>query len=139
MAAERGGLRAVGGASSMPSPSLLQAAVRAGVGIAQCVIVDAPPLFDDRTRALADLSDRVLVVGTDDPVGIAALGGAIDERWWLVASRCAADRLGPHAVLRSLPEDVAAVRSASHDRSDVGGALGRAYDDLAELLAIDVE
>lgn len=138
VAAERGALRAVGGGPSMPSPPLLQAAVRAAVGIAQCVIVDGPTLFDDRARAVAAVADRVLVLGTDEPAGVAALG-EIDERWWLIASRCRAERLGPHPALRSLPEDAAAVRSAARARSDVGGELGRAYDDLAELLAIDIE
>jgi hypothetical protein len=40
--------------------------------------------------------------------------------------------------MRELPDDPASVRSAMRGPSAVGGALGRAYDDLAELLAIDI-
>ena len=138
VAAQRGRIRVVGGASSMPSVALLRASVRAGASVAQCVIVDAPLLFDDRTRALSPEADRVLVVSPSDPLALASLDGALgDPRVWLIASRCRADRIGEHPVVRSLPDDPGAVRAGGRGRG-VGGALGRGYDELAELVAIDV-
>jgi hypothetical protein len=115
------------------------AAARAASAIADLVIVDAPPLFDERARALSDSADRVLVVAGDDAASIGALEGASDEqRTWVLASRCPARSLTGRSVMRELPDDPASVRSARHGPSAVGGALGRAYDDLAELLAIDI-
>lgn len=139
VAAERERLRAIGGASAMPSAALLVATARAAGGLADLVLVDAPSLFDERTRALTAIADRVLVVATDDPVSLAAIdGSSADDRTWLIASRCRAERLGAHAVLRSLPDDPASVRAAARGPSPVAGALGRAYDEVAELLAIDI-
>ena len=139
VAAERERLRVVGGVSPMPSVALLLAAARAAVGIADVVIVDAPILFDDRKRALTESADRVLLVTTDDPPAVVATEGSLDEeRVWLVASRCRAERLGAHTAFRALPDDPVAVRAATRGPAVVGGALGRAYDELAEILAIDV-
>ena len=139
VAAERERLRVIGGVSPMPSVALLVATARAAVGIADVVIVDAPPLFDERTRTLMASADRVIVVTTDEPAALAAIDGPIDgERIWLIASRCRAARLGAPAPFRALPDDPAAVRGAARGPSVVGGALGRAYDELAELLAIDI-
>lgn len=139
VAAERERLRVIGGVSPMPSVALLLAAARAAVGIAEVVIVDAPALFDDRTRALAESADRVLLVTTDDPPAVAATVGSLeDERVWWIASRCRAERLGARTAFRALPDDPAAVRAATRGPSIVGGALGRAYDELAEILAIDI-
>lgn len=139
VAAERARLRVVGGVSPMPSTDLVIAAARAATGIADLVIVDAPSLFDERTRALAELADRVLLVATDDPSSLAAIDGSIDEaRTWLIGSRCRGPELGGHALMRTLPDDPGAIRGAAQGPSAVGGALGRAYDDLAELLAIDI-
>ena len=118
---------------------MVSAAARAAIGIADLVLVDAPPLFDDRTRSLLEQADRVLLVATADAASVAAIDGWIDDdRSWLIASRTRADRVGPHGVFRWLPDDPAAVRSAERGQSIVGGALGRAYDDLAELLALDI-
>lgn len=139
VAAERERLRVVGGVSPMPSVPLLLAAARAAVGIAEVVIVDAPALFDERTRALIEVADRVLLVTTDDPAAVAATEGSLDgERIWWIASRCRGDRLGTHTAFCALPDDPAAVRAAARGPSVVGGALGRAYDELAEILAIDI-
>lgn len=139
VAAERDALRVIGGVSAMPSVGLLVATARAAAGIADLVLVDSPPLFDERTRALTDLADRVLLVATDEAASLAAIAGPIDEdRTWLIASRCPAELLGANHVLRALPDDPAAVRSAARGPASVGGALGRAYDDLAELIAIDI-
>jgi Mrp family chromosome partitioning ATPase len=139
VAAERDRLRALGGGGAMPSAALLAATLRESVGIADVVLVDAAPLFDERTRDLVAASDRVLLVATDEPSALAGLEHvADDERTWLIASRCRAGRVGTREVFRSLPDDPGAVRSAARDRSTVRGTLGRAYDDLADLLAIDI-
>ncbi len=139
VAAERDRLRIVGGISAMPSIGLVTAAARAATAIAEVVIVDAPSLFDERTRALASIADRVLLVAGEDPASHAAIDGSIDEqRTWVIASRCRAGSLASRPVMRELPDDPGSVRSAGRGPSAVGGALGRAYDDLAELLAIDI-
>lgn len=139
VAAERERLRVIGGVSPMPSVPLLAATARAAVRIADVVLVDAPALFDERTRALIDDADRVLVVSTDDPAALSAIDASIDEeRVWWIASRCRAERLGAHPTFRALPDDPAAVRAAVRGPSIVGGALGRAYDELAEILTIDI-
>lgn len=137
VAVEHERLRVVGGASAMPSVALVSAAARAAGGLADLVVIDAPSLLDERTRVLRELADRTLLVAHSAPASLAALDGAIDERVWLVASRCDADRLGRYDAVRSLPDDPEAVRAAARGPSPAGGALGRAYDDLAELLAID--
>lgn len=138
IAAERGRLRTIGGASSMPTIGLLMATARAATGIADLVLVDAPPVFDERTRALMAAADRVLLIVADDPASLAALEEPPDERVWLIASRCRAALLCGRPVLRSLPDDPASVRAAARGPSTVGGPLGRAYDDLAELVALDI-
>lgn len=137
VAAERDGVRVVGAAGPMPSPRLAVAAARAAVGLADLVVVDAPAIADDRAQAIAGFADRVLLVAPDDPVSAAALAQLGPSDHWLIGSRCRGQRLGGRAVMRSLPDDPAAVRAAARDGGAVAGALGRAYDDLAELLAID--
>jgi hypothetical protein len=122
----------------MPSAALLAAAVRESVGLADVVLVDAPPLSDERTPELVTTSDRLLLVATDDPPALVPVQHLLDDgRTWLIASRSRAGRLGPHHVFRSLPDDPASVRAAARGPTVVVGALGRAYDDLADLLAID--
>jgi Mrp family chromosome partitioning ATPase len=129
VAAERDGLRILGGAPAMPSAPLLAAVVREAVGLADVVIVDAPSIHDDRGAMLRAAADRVLL--------LAAAGDQvdawIDERTWPVVTRSRAERIGAHAALRSLPDDAAAARG----RAVVGGPLARAYDELADLLVID--
>lgn len=137
VAAERDGVRVVGSAGAMPSPRLAVAATRAAAGLADLVVVDAPAISDERTRALAELADRVLVIAPDDPASIAALAAIVPSEHWLIAARCRRDTLAGRPVLRALPDDGAAVRAAARGGGPVGGALGRAYDELAELLAID--
>lgn len=139
VAAEDRRLRLVGGAPSMPSAALAVSAARAAIALADVVIVDAPPLNDDRTVALRDLADRVLLVVSDDAVTSAQLETlGDDDRTWIIASRSRTERVGGRAVLRTLPDDASAIRSAARGPSRVGGELGRAYDDLAELIAIDI-
>jgi len=54
-----------------------------------------------------------------------------------MASQSRAPRLGARAAFRALPRDEAAVAAALSGRRAAGGALGRAYDELAELIALD--
>jgi Mrp family chromosome partitioning ATPase len=139
VASERERIRLIGGPGVMPSARLLAATTRASEGLADLVLIDAPSLIDERTRAVVEIADRVLVLSPDSATAAASLDGAIDgERTWLLASRCRSERMGDHAVLRALPDDPAAVRAAMRGRSPVAGALGRAYDDLAELIALDL-
>lgn len=136
VASERGRVRVIGGAGSVPSAELGLATTRASLGLADIVVVDGPPLLDERTRVIVGLADRVLVVATDDPWSAAQLAAASRDHWF-IASRCEREEIASHGVMRSLPDDPVAVRSAAQGDGTVGGRLGRAYDDLAELLAID--
>jgi hypothetical protein len=139
VAAERERVRLIGGHGVMPSAALLAATARACEGASDLVLVDAPTLVDERTRAVSDVADRVLVLAPEDGPHAAALEAlAPGERTWIVASRSRASRLGAHATLRALPDDAASVRAATRGPSAAGGVLGRAYDDLAELLALDL-
>lgn len=138
VAAEEGRLRVVGGASAMPSPGLAVASVRAACGLADVVIVDAPPAFDDRTRVLCEVADRILFVARDDPSAALPEEILADDRTWLIGSRGRAERIGGRDVVRSLPDDPAAIRAAARGPSPVHGELSRAYDEVAELLAIDL-
>ncbi|MBU6424083.1 MAG: hypothetical protein KGJ98_03870 [Chloroflexota bacterium] len=139
VAAEEERIRLVGGTSSMPSVALARAAVHAAAALADLVIVDAPVLSDERTSALRDLADRLLLVVADDRASAARLAAleVVDDRVWVIGSRTRSATIGGVALLRTLPDDPAAVRAASGGPTRVAGALGRAYDDLAELLAID--
>ncbi len=56
---------------------------------------------------------------------------------WLMASQSRTPKIGERAAFRALPRDEAAVGAALSGRSAVGGALGRAYHELAELIALD--
>lgn len=132
------GLRLVGGPPSAPSASLACSALRAALGLAEIAIVDAPSLADERTRQLLRTVDRVVVLTYDDPVSIAALAAAdIPEDSWLVASQSAAASLCGRDVFRALPRAEAAIVAAASRPSAVAGALGSAYDELAEIVAID--
>jgi hypothetical protein len=137
VASERGAVRVVGGSGSMPSAELGAAATRAALALVDVVVVDAPQLRDERTRSIRDLADRVLVLAADDPASRAQLGAVPKDGHWVLVSRTVRDELAGHSVMRSLPDDDAAVRAAAEGDGTVGGTLGRAYDDLAELLAID--
>lgn len=137
VASERGSIRVLGGGGCMPSLELGIAAVRAGLGLADLVIVDAPALRDERTEAVLALADRVVVPVTDDPASRARIDVLPKDPYWILASRWVADRIGGHGVIRPLPDDPAAVRAAAAGDGFVGGSLGRAYDELAEILAID--
>jgi Mrp family chromosome partitioning ATPase len=139
VAAESVGLRVIGGAPVAPTRALAESTVRAATSLAELVLVDAPVLADERCRALAALADRVLVVSYDDPLSLVSLDVCeVPNEAWLVASQSRIARIGPRAAFRALPRDEAAVSAALSARRAVGGALGRAYDELAELIALDV-
>lgn len=138
VATETAGLRVIGGAPVAPTRALAEATVRAAASLAELVLVDTPLISDDRGRALAAVADRVLVLSYDDPLSLATLGASeIPGDAWLLASQSRTPRLGAHAAFRALPRDEAAVGAALSGRRAVGGALGRAYDELAELIALD--
>jgi hypothetical protein len=131
-------IRAVGGPSFAPSPALLGATVRAAAGLADLVIVDGPLRSDPLARAVTPLADRVLVLAYDDPWSQVMLDAdPPNDEAWLIASQSKASALDGRRVFRALPRDEPAVASAVAGRSAVRGALGRAYDELAELLVID--
>ena len=138
VATESAGLRVVGGAPVAPTRALAESTVRAAASLADLVIVDAPVLADERGRSLAILADRVMVLSYDDPLSIATLEASeVSSDVWLMASQSRTARIGERAAFRALPRDEAAVSAALSGRGSVGGALGRAYDELAELIALD--
>ena len=126
-------LSLVGGPPAIPSGAVLEATISAARALADFVIVDAPLLPDERARLSAARSDRVLVFSYADPASRATLAEAeIPPGAWLVASQASIDD-----AFRVLPRDEPAIAAALSRRGPVGGALGRAYDELGELLAID--
>ncbi|HET9808602.1 MAG TPA: hypothetical protein VFQ66_02825 [Candidatus Limnocylindria bacterium] len=138
VATESAGLRVIGGAPVAPTRALAESTVRAAASLAELVLVDTPVLADDRGRALAAIADRVLVLSYDDPLSLATLDASeVPSAAWLLASQSRTTRIGDHAAFRALPRDEAAVGAALSGRRAVGGALGRAYDELADLMALD--
>jgi len=126
-------LTLIGGAPAVPSLDALNATISVARTLADLVVVDAPPLADHRAQACAARSDRILVLSYADPASTAALGAAtLPESAWLIASQAAID-----GAFRVLPRDERAVGDAIERRGVMSGALGQAYDELAELLAID--
>lgn len=138
VAAEIPGVRVIGGPPVAPTQRLAEAAARAAMSLAELVIIDAPLLADERCRALSTLADRVIVLSYEDPLSVAALDQSeLPEGAWLVASQSRAARVGERATFRAIPRDEAAVSAALSGRQAAAGALGRAYDDLADLLTLD--
>ena len=132
------GLRIVGGAPYAPSVQLAQSAFRAALELSEVVLVDAPTLADERTRRLVGAVDRVIVLSYDDPISIAALASAdVPEGAWLIASQSIATSLCGRDVFRTLPRAESAIAAATSRPNALGGALGKAYDELAEIIAID--
>ena len=128
------GLRVIGGAGVAPSTELLAACLRELQH--ELVIVDATLLADERARALGEGSGparRTLVLTYADDASLAQLEPHDISSAWLVASQ---GRLA--AAFRSLPRDDDAVVAALSSRGPVAGKLGRAYDELAEIISIDV-
>ena len=138
VAAESVGVRVIGGAPVAPTRALAESTVRAAGSLAELVLVDAPVLADERTLALASRAERVLVLSYDDPLSLATLDAVdLPNAAWLVASQSRTARVGERAAFRALPRDETAVGAALSGRRGAGGALGRAYDELAELIALD--
>jgi Mrp family chromosome partitioning ATPase len=138
IATESAGLRVIGGAPVAPTRALAESTVRAAASLADLVLVDAPVLADERGRALASLADRVFVLSYDDPLSLVTLeAGEPPVDAWLVASQSRTLRIGERPAFRALPRDEDAVGAALGGRRAAGGALGRAYDELASLLALD--
>ena len=132
------GMRVIGGTSVAPTTGLLGSTIRAATGLADLVIVDAPLRNDALARAATGLADRVLVLAYDDPWSKLMLDAdpPSDEEW-LIASQMKSASLDGRRAFRSLPRDESAVASAVASRGVAKGALGKAYDELAELLVID--
>ncbi|HKW77767.1 MAG TPA: hypothetical protein VJQ09_01635 [Candidatus Limnocylindria bacterium] len=131
-------LRVLGGASAPPSVPLLETTVRAATGLDDTVIVDAPLIFDPLTTAIRATADRSLVLCYDDPASQAALAAAaVGTGDWLIASQVRSARVGQQRAFSCLPRDEGAIAAAIDARREVTGPLGRAYDDLADLLVID--
>lgn len=127
------GLLVLGGGGVAPSTQLLGACLRELQH--ELVIVDATLLADERARALGDgpgQARRTLVLTYPDAASLAALQPYDLDAAWLVASQ---GRVA--AAFRSLPRDDDAVAAALSSRGPVGGKLGRAYDELAEIISID--
>lgn len=138
VATEGAGVRVIGGAPVAPTRALAEATVRAASSLADLVLVDTPVLADDRGRVLAAIADRVLLLSYDDALSLASLDACeVPSGAWLLASQSRSAGIGAHAAFRALPRDEAAVGAALSGRRAVGGALGRAYDELAELIALD--
>ena len=138
VAAESAGMRVIGGEPVAPTRALAESTVRAAASLAELVIVDAPVLADERSRALAAIADRVLVLSYDDPLSLATIEASdVPADAWLMASQSRTARLGERAAFRALPRDEGAVAAALSGRGSAGGALGRAYDELAELITLD--
>ncbi len=132
------GLRIIGGPPRAPSVALGPSVLRAALELAEVVLLDAPVLAEERTRSLVERVDRVLVLSYDDPVSAASLAAAeLPDGAWLVASQCTGTTLGGREVFRALPRAESAVAAAASRPGGVGGPLGKAYDELAELIAID--
>lgn len=138
LVATDGAAPVLGGAPVAPSVGLAVAATRAATSYAGLVLIDAPVLADERTRALAAFADRVIVVTYDDPATVGVLNAAeLPAEAWLIASQSTAGAVAGREVFRALPRDERAVAAALAARGAVGGALGRAYDGLADVLAVD--
>lgn len=138
VAIESAGLHVIGGAPVAPTRALAESTVRAAASLAELVLVDAPVLADERGRGLAGLADRVLVLSYDDALSLATLDASdVPSGAWIMASQSRTARLGERVAFRALPRDEPAVGAALSGRRAAGGALGRAYDELAELIALD--
>jgi hypothetical protein len=127
-------LSVIGGPPAAPTGDTLLAVIAVAREISDVVVVDAPLLADERARSASARSDRVLVFSYADPASSAALSAAdlpVDP--WIVAAQGPLD-----GAFRSLPRDEGAIANAMAARDPVDGALGRAYDELAEILMVDV-
>lgn len=127
-------LSVLGGPPQMPSCELASATLAAARDLVDLVIVDAPPAADPVARAATAAADRVLALGYGDAVSCAVrdASGLPETAWWIGAQGSIEN------AFRVLPRDERSVGEALAARGPIRGALGAAYDELAELLAIDV-
>lgn len=130
-------VRVVGGHGPAPSRAVLEATVRTATHLDDLVLVDLPIVCDAVTARVLERVDRRLVLAYDEPLAAETLDAAPLGDAWLIASQTSAMKISRHDVFRALPRDEAALRAALSERAGAKGALGRAYDDLAELLVID--
>ena len=129
-------LSVVGGAPAAPSAEVLAMTIGAARELADLVLVDAPLLPDERARVAAPRSDRILVLSYDDAASRAAIASAdVPSSAWVISSQGRTDP--SDEAFRILPRDEAAVADGLATRGRIDGALGRAYDELAELIGID--
>ena len=134
----RPGLRVIGGPSRAPAAPVAAAVIRTATALDDLVIVDAPLVTEPLTDALRECADRTLVFAYDDACSLRALAlEAPDENVWVMASQSRAEKIGEHRVFRDLPRDEAAVASALAARDRVKGQLGRAYDEIVDIMRID--
>ena len=131
------GLHLVGAGYAAPSAAVIRATVRAAATSHDVVIVDAPGVHDSLTASLRKVADRWLVLAYDDPISADTIAASLESADWLIAAQSADRRLGMHDVFRALPRDEGAIAAAFAARAAVRGRLGRAYDELAEILAVD--
>ena len=132
------GLRLAGGPPLAPSVAVARAALRAGLELCELVVVDAPNIAELRTKELAAMVDRVLVLTYDDPVSLAALATSeLPPGAWIIGSQSTASAMIGREIFRSLPRSDRDIAAAAGGARVVGGALGAAYDELADLLLID--
>jgi hypothetical protein len=132
------GLRLAGGPPVAPSAPLGLAILRAGLDLAELLVVDAANLAEPRTQTIAERADRLIVLSYSDPVSLAALEG-VDLRAdaWLIGSQGSSLAIGGRETFRVLPRDEEAVTAAANGPRAAGGTLGAAYDDLVTVIAID--
>jgi Mrp family chromosome partitioning ATPase len=136
--AETDGPRVIGGALIAPSTGALSAVVRVASREHDILIVDLPVACDPLARAVSQSADRRVILTYDDPWSELVLETAtVGERDWVIASQSRARAVAGHQTFRALPRDESSVAAAISSRAPAGGALGRAYDELAELLVID--
>lgn len=133
-------LRVIGGAPHAPSAAAALTTARAAMGMAELVLVDAPVLADERTRALLELADRILVLTYGDPASRGTLDLAVlpAGTWQIASQRAGRQHQSEPEVFFSLPRDESSLVSAIASRGVARGQLGRAYDVLADLIAEDM-
>lgn len=126
-------LSVVGGAPTAPSSDTLDGTITGARSLSDVVVIDAPLLADERGRTCVGRSDRVLVLSYADAASVAALTAAdVPGSAWLIGSQAEIP-----GAFRVLPRDEPAIGEMLDRRGPISGTLGRAYDELAELLAID--
>lgn len=143
-AAERDGALVLGGLGA-PTEALLARVLEIARAMGAALVDAPPPWFAASLRAMAD---RVYVCANPDPASAAATLGALADLLatgaQLVVSQARerdVDRLATLFGARPsfvLPPDEPACRDALARRGRAAGALGRAYDSLAEILLADL-